>query len=118
MGETAQVFPRPGQGNSAGVSPRSFRYFPLREEGTIARQQVGEIDPEPTLRHLIKRRVCLTSAVYCLQPVLEMNGRTCGTRVVKSVAHRPCLNYWALLLAVRGRLHWQRNVISFVSILK
>ena len=59
MGETAQVFPRPGQGNSAGVSPRSFRYFPLREEGTIARQQVGEIDPEPTLRHLIKRRVCL-----------------------------------------------------------
>jgi hypothetical protein len=59
MGETAQVFPKPGRRNSAGVSPRSSRYFPLPEEGTVARQEVRETEPEPTLRHLIEWSVCL-----------------------------------------------------------
>lgn len=59
MRETAQGFPKPGRRNSVGVSLRSFRYFPLPQEGTVARQEVGETDPEPTLRHLIEWRVCL-----------------------------------------------------------
>ena len=63
------------------------------------------------------RQPCTVSS-QCWSYQVKMNVRRCGTRVVKSAWVIGLPELRAVLLAVRGRLRCQRNIISFVSILE